>query len=200
MADSDRGDDPGRDRQQERDHDVREILFPRRLDRAPEPPPRREHAGIRLNHEQHDEHGCEPRHQRIQDADEEHHWDPDEKHRKASTNLYVENHLSEPATATVRVYDLSEGVFGGGSSDLVFSDALGVPGRRSITGESVYDVQGTYRTEAEHAGRLESTRSEVDSCDDRVVTVGIGEPFRTVLTGRPDELLLEATTHSANSG
>ena len=120
---------------------------------------------------------------------------------EASTNhLYVENHLSEPATAIVRVHRVSEGVFGGGSSDLVFSDTLDVPGRRRITVESVYGVQGTYRTEAEHAGHFESTRSEVDSCDDRVVTVGLGDTFHTVLTGRPDELLPEAAILSANPG
>jgi len=70
--DHDRGDDSGCDRQQERNHDIRQILFPRGLDRSPEATPRREDAArVCLNHERHDEHGREPRHQRVQDADDE---------------------------------------------------------------------------------------------------------------------------------
>ena len=50
------------------------------------------------------------------------------------------------------------------------------------------------RTTAEHEQRFEEDRTDIDRCDDQVITIGITESMLSILTGRPDELLPEADT------
>ena len=115
-----------------------------------------------------------------------------------TNHLYVENHLSDPQTVRVRVYRLKERIFADNEWEQTVSETIEVPGERRSTIEQVYDTHGTYRTEAEHEERsqLEQNRSEVDDCEDQVVTIGIGDDAHSVINGRPDELLPEAKSDS----
>ena len=118
---------------------------------------------------------------------------------ETSNHLYVENNLSEPQLVTVRVYRLHERLLRDNRWVQLFSDTLEVPGERRLTIEQLYDTQGMYRTEAEHNQRLEQNRSEIDDCEDQVVTIGIGDGLHSIMNGRPDELLPEADSNSTSS-
>ncbi|WP_136350948.1 hypothetical protein [Natronorubrum bangense] len=118
---------------------------------------------------------------------------------KTSNHLYVENYLSESQTVRVRVYRLKERMFADTEWEQTFSETIELPGERRSTIEQIYDTHGTYRTEAEHEERLEQNRSEVDDCEDRVVTIGIGDGAHSIMNGRPDELLPEAESDSDDS-
>ena len=118
---------------------------------------------------------------------------------KPSNHLYVENHHSEKQTVDVQVYRLRERLVRDAGWEQTFSEAIDVPGESHVSREEIYDTHGTYRTEAEHGGRLEQNRSEVDDCEDRAVTIGIGDGIHSIMTGRPDEFLPEAESDATGS-
>jgi len=113
---------------------------------------------------------------------------------ESSNHLHLENYTAETQAIDVQVFRQSEQLIGNSRWDPVLSETIEIPSQRRVTIERLYDTVGTYRTAAQHNQRFEEDRTDIDQCDDQVITVGIAESMLTILTGRPDELLPEADT------
>ena len=105
---------------------------------------------------------------------------------ETSNHLFVENHVAEQQEIEVRVLKESTDVFTDREWVGVLSETIAVPGETLRTIENVFDGYGDYRTEVEHDGRLEQNHSEIDSCENQVVTIGIGDGIISVINGRPE--------------
>ncbi|MDS0474822.1 hypothetical protein [Natrinema sp. 1APR25-10V2] len=114
---------------------------------------------------------------------------------ESSNHLYIENQRPNAKEVDIRVLRESDGIFNDGDWEDVFLETVEIPGEAHSIIESVYDAYGTYRTEAEcqfdHTVRSDRQISEIDDCDDQVVTIGIGDEIVTILSGRPDHLSSE---------
>lgn len=113
---------------------------------------------------------------------------------ESSNHLYLENYASETQAIDVEVFRQSERLLHDGQWTSVLSETIEVPSQRRTTLERVYDTIGTYRTAVQHEQRFEEDQTDIDQCDDQVITVGITDSMLSILTGRPDELLPEANT------
>lgn len=111
---------------------------------------------------------------------------------ESSNHLYIENQLSDRQEVDILVFKKSDGILNGNEWTNVLLETIEIPGKTHRVVEGVYDEYGTYRTEAEsrfdRTVRSDQQRTEIDECDDQVVTIGIGDTIVTILNGVPDHL------------
>ncbi|WP_265110832.1 hypothetical protein [Halosolutus halophilus] len=119
---------------------------------------------------------------------------------ETSNHLYIENQLAEPQEMDIRVMQKSDGLVADQEWTGIFSEYIELAGEEYRIVEGVYDEHGTYRTLAEqetgHEIISEQETSDIDSCHDQNITVGIADSRIDILHGVPDHLASETETDS----
>lgn len=119
---------------------------------------------------------------------------------ETSNHLYIENQLAEPQEIDIQVMQKSEGLFAAQEWTELFNEYIGLAGEEYQIVEGVYDEHGTYRTLAEqetgHEIVSEQETSDIDSCHDQNITVGIADDRIDILRGVPDHLASETEADS----
>lgn len=118
---------------------------------------------------------------------------------ETSNHLYIENQLPEPQEIDVQVTKESGRLFADREWTTVFHDSVDLSGEDHRVIEGIYDEHGTYRTAAErvsdHDTIYSRETSDVDSCRDQSITIGIADGRIDVLHGVPDRLASETTAN-----